>query len=114
MIEPRVGQVYADNDPRHKGRQIEIVGVHDADATHPEPYVKVRVVKVGRNVRKKEVGEQRTILQRRLRPTRNGYKLVEDSTVPSSLLDQIEDNRAHPERRVPRTEYPREEQDRAY
>ena len=78
MAELRVGQVWADNDPRAAGRTIEITELHDADADHSEPYVRVRVTKVGRNVRRKEVGEQRTIKQRRFKPTRNGYRLVSD------------------------------------
>ncbi len=79
MPEIRVGQVWADNDPRAAGRLIEITEVHDADDHRSEPYVRVRVRKVSRNVARKEAGEQRTILQRRFRPTRNGYRLVEDA-----------------------------------
>ncbi len=73
------GQVWKDNDPRAKGRLIRIQSVHAADENHSEPYVRVTVERVGRNVRKKEIGEQRTIKQRRFRPTRNGYALVQDA-----------------------------------
>ncbi len=75
----RPGQVWKDNDPRAKGRLVRIKSVHAADDDHAEPYVRVTVERVGRNVRRKEVGEQRTIKQRRFRPTRNGYDLVEDA-----------------------------------
>jgi len=77
--EVQVGQTWADNDPRNRGRLIRIESVHAADKTHPEPYVRVTVQHVSRNVRKGEVGEQRTIKIRRLRPTRNGYRLVEEA-----------------------------------
>ncbi len=77
----RPGQVWADNDPRAKGRLVRITSVHAADETHSEPYVRVTVERVSRNVAKKEAGEQRTIKRRRFRPTRNGYRLVEDAPV---------------------------------
>ncbi len=75
----RPGQVWADNDPRAKGRLIRIQSVHAADDAHPEDYVRVTVERVGRNVAKKEDGEQRTIKRRRFRGTLNGYVLVEDA-----------------------------------
>lgn len=74
----RPGQVWRDNDPRSGGRLIRVRSLHPADDSHREPYVRVTVEKVGRNVAKREAGEQRTIQQRRFRPTRNGYRLVED------------------------------------
>ncbi len=78
----RPGQVWADNDPRNKGRLLRIESVHAADDHRPEPYARVTVQKVSRNVTRTEVGEKRTILLRRLRPTRNGYRLVEAAPEP--------------------------------
>jgi hypothetical protein len=83
LPEVRPNQVWADNDPRAKGRLVRIVSVHAAEPNGPsnrqEPYARVAVERVGRNVRRKEVGEQRTIKLRRFRPTRNGYRLVQDA-----------------------------------
>jgi hypothetical protein len=90
----RPGQVWADNDPRAAGRRIRVVSVHQPDDHRSEPYARVTVEKVSRNVRKKEAGEQRTILLRRFRPTRNGYKLhadVSDDTPPAAAPYPVEE-----------------------
>ncbi len=78
LPEVRPGQVWADNDPRNRGRTLRVESVHAADDHRSEPYARVTVQKVSRNVTRTEVGEKRTILLRRMRPTRNGYRLVED------------------------------------
>lgn len=80
--DPAVGQLWADNDPRNRGRRFRVLSVNDADDTHPEPYVRVQVEHVSRNVRSGEVGEQRTIKVRRMRTrARNGYAYVEGPPV---------------------------------
>jgi hypothetical protein len=79
-VEP--GQVWADNDPRAAGRRIRVMSVHQPDDHRSEPYARVMVDKVSRNVARKETGEQRTILLRRFRPTRNGYKLHSAAPMP--------------------------------
>ncbi len=94
------GQVWKDNDPRNKGRLLRVQSVHAADDTHPEPYVRVTVERTSRNVRKKEVGEQRTIKQRRFRPTRNGYALVEHPQ-PAMGSGQPDEVPAYPEQQQP-------------
>ncbi len=87
MSEVRPGQVWADNDPRNAGRLLRVESVHPADDHRSEPYARVTVQKVSRNVTRTEVGEQRTILLRRMRPTRNGYRLVEDVTPAQQVED---------------------------
>lgn len=69
-FEVKVGQVWADNDPRTTGRRFEIVEVGDG-------WAKGKVLSVERNVSKKMVGRTtREIALRRFRPTATGYRLV--------------------------------------
>lgn len=69
----RVGQVWADADPRSSGRKIRITEV-DVDAE----LVRGVVVSVGRNVSEARIGQRtRPIKLARFRPGNRGYRLVE-------------------------------------
>lgn len=71
----RVGQVWADNDPRSVGRTLEVVAV---DSTHATCKVLTgRLPEVNNGFVSTPVKSTRVRLDR-FRPTATGYKLVKD------------------------------------
>ncbi len=70
-VQVKVGQVWADNDPRQKnGRQIKVLSIEGDRATVQHPSGLGRKTKVRLN---------------RFRPTNSGYRLVKDvESAPSS------------------------------
>jgi hypothetical protein len=73
----RVGQIWADNDPRAEGRSVHVVAV---DATHATVALVDQRGRPARNtpVQRAEPGRQTRIRLDRFRPTSNGYRLLED------------------------------------
>lgn len=72
----RVGQVWADNDPRCHGRRVRVVEVTDTHAiveVHHTSHGAYRHAKPGRATR---------IRLDRFRPTSTGYVLVQDAPAP--------------------------------
>ena len=71
----QVGQIWADNDPRHKGRMIQVKKI--------EPPLAICKILTNRNDWDKEawktksmVGREVKIKLRRFKPTASGYKLM--------------------------------------
>lgn len=70
----RVGQVWADNDPRvrefhGKERHLKIVDVYPNGA----------LCEVVQHGNEKQIGRRTVILAKRFRPTKTGYRLLQDS-----------------------------------
>lgn len=90
----RVGQVWADNDPRSAGRTVQIIEVGLTKERHTgaapwlqsrgkerredQPAVRVRALSVARNASSSQIGRETVILASRFTPTRTGYRLVTD------------------------------------
>jgi hypothetical protein len=70
----RVGQVWADNDPRSKGRTVRVLAVANDRATCK---VLTDIEDPAQRTRS-AVGKITRISLRRLRPTSTGYTLIED------------------------------------
>jgi hypothetical protein len=68
----RLGQIWADNDPRGYGRKVRVVEIGDTHATVElhQPRHPVSSAKPGRRTR---------IRLDRFRPTSTGYRLVTDT-----------------------------------
>ena len=73
--EVKVGQVWADNDPRSVGRTIKVIaiGTHSARCETLTPV---------EGSSRDSVGKTRMVALDRFRPTTNGYRLIKD--VPSA------------------------------
>lgn len=69
-VTPEVGQIWADNDPRSKGRRLRIESVSDR-------FVRAVVVADRDGAKQSSVGLRFAINRDRLRPTRNGYRLID-------------------------------------
>lgn len=69
QIEVAPGQVWADNDPRSRGRTLKVISVGKQS-------VRCEVLTVAPHVRR-GVGTVTMIARHRFRPTSNGYRLVE-------------------------------------
>lgn len=71
----KVGQVWADNDPRMEGRTLCVTRIYEDEAScrvlTPSSRHVVGQRSVGRNVR---------IALKRFRPTPNGYRLLSEAT----------------------------------
>lgn len=72
MTEVRVGQVWADNDPRMLGRTLRVDDVRDGKAA-------CVVLTPGRFSGPSVVGRRVRISLKRFRPTHNGYRLVTEA-----------------------------------
>jgi hypothetical protein len=72
--EVRVGQVWADNDPRSAGRTLRVFFV---TSTHAG----CQVLSVARNVSERQVGKTTTISLSRFKPNSTGYRLITDAEV---------------------------------
>ena len=70
-IKPEVGQLWADNDPRAKGRTVLIISIGTVRAL-------ARVVTNRETAKQSTVGLYVSILREQLRPTKNGYRLMEE------------------------------------
>lgn len=66
MTEVRVGQVWADNDPRSEGRKVRIIHVDGTHATVGPADPKAR-------------GRATRIRLDRFKPTSTGYRLIQDA-----------------------------------
>jgi hypothetical protein len=69
--EIRVGQIWADNDPRCKGRTVRIFGFDDAGRA-------TCVVLTNADGKPPAIGRVVRIKVDRLHPTSTGYRLIED------------------------------------
>jgi thioredoxin reductase len=70
MPEVKVGQVWADNDPRSAGRTIKVISV----GTNT---VRCEVLTVATGSSTRRLGSTTMISRDRFRPTSNGYRLIE-------------------------------------
>jgi hypothetical protein len=79
-VQVTVGQVWADDDPRKRGRQVEITEV-DLEQNR----ARGKVIKVSYNVSESHEGARtRWIALARFRPGRRGYRLVENPAEASA------------------------------
>lgn len=69
-----VGQLWANNDPRSSGRILRIVEIGKAEAAG---FVFAEVVQSARSCRRLVPGRRVRIAIARLKPTRNGYRLLD-------------------------------------
>ena len=71
-VEVKVGQIWADNDPRSRGRTIKVISIAGEKAV-------VECVSVARNVGLHNVGRKTVVSLKRFNPNRQtGYTLVQD------------------------------------
>jgi hypothetical protein len=78
-IEVRVGQIWADNDPRSSGRRFRIIEVGDG-------WARGEILSVQRNVSQHLVGRQtRQLNLNRFRAVRRGYRLVENPVTGTTV-----------------------------
>lgn len=92
--EVRVGQVWADNDPRSAGRTVEVIEIGltkdritsrrgwagRTEVREEKPAVRVRTLTVSRNVSISTIGRETLVLLDRFRPIKTGYQLIKDVT----------------------------------
>lgn len=78
-MEVEVGQFWEDCDPRSRGRVLQIIEVGGENGSHLDPrFVRAVVRKQSRMAEtQRTVGKQVRIAKERLKPSRNGYRLVE-------------------------------------
>jgi len=69
LPEVKVGQVWADNDPRSDGRTVKVIAVNQTKAV-------CEVLTDGANTRRSQVGRITRIGLHRFKDTASGYKLV--------------------------------------
>lgn len=74
LPEIKVGQVWADNDKREKGRTVKALAIIDRGGDH---HVSVEVLTV-RGGHKPPKPRQSRIAQRRFVPNGTGYRLIQD------------------------------------
>lgn len=67
----RPGQIWADNDPRSKGRTLRVIAVGRNSA-------RCTVLTAAEDGPANTVGKTRMISLDRFRPVSNGYRLIED------------------------------------
>jgi hypothetical protein len=70
----KVGQVWADNDARSKGRTLQVVEVGPVQAV-------CEVLTVARYVSARQIGKTTRISLRRFRPNATGYRLISEPTL---------------------------------
>lgn len=81
QTEPAVGQVWADNDPRSRGRLVHIVALDETHAT-------VEVVQSPAGVRP-QLGRRSRVRLDRFRPIRTGYRpATADEAAPLGLDEE--------------------------
>ncbi len=69
---PKIGQIWADNDPRSKGRTIRIVSVN-------ERFVQAETLTPAKGyISETSTGRITRIRVDRLRPSTTGYRLMQD------------------------------------
>ena len=78
----RLGQVWADNDPRSAGRHVKVVGFTDyplGDRTHPRKAVVALCTADGQVIRVNGKDTRTRITIARMRPTSSGYRLIRNA-----------------------------------
>lgn len=75
MTEIKPGQVWADNDPRSKGRTIRVLRVEETHAVVIVLSARIHAQQAERN---RAEGAERRVRLDRFKPTRTGYRLVKE------------------------------------